>query len=179
MRFVRVPQLAVIAAALMMLTAAPAQAQRFEVGTSLAGANIGLGDVDLSTVGVPTAGFNLLSPMLYASFFVGSRFAVEPQVGLVWATQSGESSHFLSVAGQADYFLKGTRASSPYVFGTVGVLDVSDSDTNPASVGVGGGYRMVAGGRLCFRFDGRYVHFTKERGNVLGLAVSIGGLFGR
>jgi hypothetical protein len=181
MKVLRALQVLFIGVALIALTASPARAQnpKVEIGTSLASATIGLGDIDQSTLGVPSAGFNLLSPTVYASIFVGSRLAIEPQLGLVWATSHGDSFHFLNVAGQVDYFIRGTNTDSPYVFGIAGLVDVSGSNSNPKTVGAGAGYRILAGDRLSFRFDGRFMHFTDDGGDVVGFALSIGGLFGR
>ena len=73
----------------------------------------------------------------------------------------------------------GTTRSSPYVFGAVGFLDASGSETNPKTYAGGAGYRFAITNSLAFRVDGRYVHFTEEGGNAFMFGVSIGGVFGR
>ena len=50
----------------------------------------------------------------------------------------------VNIAGQLDYFLKGTAESSPYFFGSVGVLEGSGSGANPVSAGVGGAIAHVS-----------------------------------
>ena len=59
------------------------------------------------------------------------------------------------------------------------MVDVSDSNTTPKTIGGGAGYRIPLGNRLGFRFDGRYTHFTDNGGNALGFTLSIAGVFGR
>lgn len=83
------------------------------------------------------------------------------------------------MGGQVDYFFKGTSDPSPYVFGAVGLVDITDSDETPKSIGGGLGYRIPAGDNLAFRVDGRFVHFTEGAGNVITVGLSIGGLFGQ
>jgi hypothetical protein len=163
-----------------MLVATPARAQSaVEIGTTLMGVTIGTGDNDVKVFGVPSSSFGLLNPSVYASIFLGTRLAIEPQVGLIWAKSDGESMHIVHFAGQLDYFILGTEAASPYVFGSVGVVDVSQSDTTPKAVGGGAGYRMRVGDRLTFRIDGRVTHFTESGGNAVAFGLSIGGLLGQ
>jgi len=171
--------LLVVGTMLMPASTARAADATAEIGTTLMGVTFGTGDNDVKVFGVPSSSFGLLNPAVYASIFLGSRLAIEPQAGLIWASSEGESMHLLSVAGQFDYFILGTETASPYVFGTVGLVDVSDSDTTPKTVGGGAGYRMRVGDRLTFRIDGRVTHFTESGGNAVTFGLSIGGLFGQ
>ena len=143
-------------------------------------ATFGLGDDDVTTFGVPSSGFGILNPGVYASFFIGRYAAVEPQIGFIWASSDGESMHLLNFAGQFDYFFSGTEVRSPYAFGTVGLLDMTDEDYTPKSYGFGAGYRVPVGDRLTFRVDGRWVRYTSEFGDdsdTLAFTLSIGGIF--
>ncbi len=168
-----------VTVALLAVVAAPARAQvrGVEIGTSLMSLTINTDDTTATTFGVPSGGFGIVNPGLYMSVFMGPRFAIEPQIGLVLATSGGFSTHVLNLAGQADYFFKGSRASSPFVFGSVGLLSVSHAITTPVSFGGGVGYRKVFGERLAIRFDGRVTHYTKNYGNVVAFSVSLGGVF--
>jgi hypothetical protein len=169
-----------MAAVLVMTTTGVARAADVEVGASLVSANIGVGEGnDISSVGIPSGGLVFLQPGLFASIFVDPHVAIEPQIGLIWASASGDSFHSLHGGVQVDYFVLGNRRSSPYVFGAVGVIDISDDDTNPASISAGAGYRIPVGDRLTVRFDGRFSHYTNGGGNAVGFAVSLGGVFGR
>jgi len=158
-------------------TAASARAdQKFELGTSLASALIGVGNNQLSTFGLPTgAGIGAGSPGVYGSIFVGDRIAVEPQLAFIVVSAEGNTTSFLTVSGQVDYFVRGISKRSPYVFAAVGVSDVS-GDTPTKSISGGVGYRIPVGDRLTFRVDGRFMHFID---NAIVFGVSIGGLFGR
>ena len=149
-----------------------------EIGASLATATFGLGhNNDGSTFGIPSGGFGILQPGVYASFFIGPYVAIEPQVGLIWASISGHSEHIVNFVGQVDYFVTGADSNSAYIFGAAGVIDVSGSSTTPKSVGGGVGYRIVAGDRLTFRIDGRFAHLTEGGGNTLSFGLTIGGVF--
>jgi len=158
-----------------------AQAQpRFEIGSSMAGMLVGLGDDnDVTVVGVPSSSFGLLDSGVYGSLFVGQRLALEPRVGLFWVSSDGDSTHVLNLTGQASYFLSGTTRPSLYVLAAAGVLDVSGDDSSPKSIAGGLGYRIPVGDRLVFRLDGRYLHATEGGGNQVLVTLSIGGVFGR
>jgi len=177
----RVVRIALVAGAILVATASLARAQaRAEVGASLVSGTIGFGDDLVSTIGVPSGGLGVLSPGVYASFFLGRHLAVEPQLGLVWISLDGDSAYLLNVVGQFDYFVRGTGGSSPYVFGAAGLVDSTDGDA-VTSLGLGAGYRLPVGDRLAFRVDGRYTHFLNEfdGSDALTFTLSIGGLFGR
>ncbi|HEY7502428.1 MAG TPA: outer membrane beta-barrel protein [Vicinamibacterales bacterium] len=178
-RSLRIP---LIAGAVMMLTVSSARAQdpKVEIGASLASLNFGFGeDNEVTTFGVPSGGFGFQNPGVFVSLFVGPKVAIEPQIGLFVASQSGDTFHTVAVSGQVDYFLKGAQENSPYVFGSVGTIHASGSEENPVSAGFGAGYRIRVGNTLTFRFDGRYTHISDEGGNVVSFGVSIGGLLGR
>ena len=164
--------------------ASPAWAQSggaVEIGASLAQIAVVIPPSGGSGViaGVPSATFNLISPSVYAAIFAGPKFAVEPQVGLIVFHGGGDNGHLLNFSGQFDYFVEGTKVSSPYVFGTVGVLSASGLGTTPATFGGGAGYRVRAGDRLVLRVSGSVNHFTSHGGNMVVFGVSIGGLFGK
>lgn len=170
-----------IAAAFILSIAPAARAQdpKLEIGTTMTSLTVGLGDNDITTIGVPSSGFGLLNPGVYGTVYLGPFIAVEPQLGLIWASSDGDSEHLLNFSGQVDYFLMGAGVSSPYVFASAGILDSSGSDVNPKVVGGGAGYRFTVGDSLAFRLDGRYLHFTEDGGDALVFGVSIGGVFGR
>ena len=160
-------------------TAACAFDMPFEIGASLASVNFGVGHDNTTVVGIPSGGFGVLNPGVYASIFVSKRIAIEPQLGLILVNSSGQSAHVVNFSGQVDVFLKDADRNSPYLLGSAGLVHVSDSSTTPKSIGVGLGYRIRAGDRLSFRFDGRYAHYTDGGGNIVMFGVSIGGLFGK
>jgi hypothetical protein len=170
-----------LAAAILVVTPAHARAQdpKAEIGASLAGAVVGLGDNDFTVFGVPSGFgvFGLGHPGVYSALFLGRRLAVEPQIGLLVVSGDGDTNHLVNFVGQIDYFLGGLDRPAPYVFAAAGIVDVSGSSQTPKSVGAGVGYRIPVGDRLVFRFDGRYTHYTDDDGNVLAFGVSIGGLF--
>lgn len=172
-----------LAAALLTVAASGAHAQpRVEIGASLVNSVIGLGNNNVSTVGIPSGGFGVLNPGAYASFFLGERVALEPQIGLIWASFDGDSAYILNFVGQVDYFVRETGGSSPYLFATAGLVSQTDAGYTPKSLGVGAGYRFRVGDRLSFRLDGRYTHFTGEfegdASDALAFTFSIGGIFG-
>lgn len=169
--------------AMLALAAAavPAFAQdqpKVEVGASLANLTVGLGDNDFTTFGVPSSLSSFMTPGVYVSFFATPKIAIEPQVGLIVISGGGETDHLLNVAGQVSYFTRGAGASSPFIFGTVGLVNASDEDS-VTSFGGGAGYRFRVGDSLTLRTDGRFTHFSDGGGNTLSLTLSIGGLFGR
>jgi hypothetical protein len=172
---------ALFALGIAAAAAGPAVAQpKVEIGSSLAGAVIGIGDDnDVSTFGIPSAGFGLVTPGVYASLFLGSHFALEPQIGLIWISSDGESDHVLNFSGQANYYFRGLDVPSLYVFAAGGILDSSGDGDSPKTVGGGLGVRMPVGDRLTFRLDGRYLHLTDDGGDQVAFTLSIGGVFGR
>src|SRR5262249_18717461 len=127
--------------------------------------------------GVPSGTFGIGAPGVYATFFANENVGVEPQLTLFVASGPGGTNHVVNFAGQIDYFTKGISESSPFVFASIGVVDISGTSTHPKMIGVGLGYRAVMGGRLAVRFDGRYIHITDNGGNMVAFTASIGGLF--
>src|SRR5262245_45272530 len=110
MRYKPLATMALVAACLM--TAASARAQpSLEIGTTLVNIGFDFGAVDsLTSIGAPSgAGFT--TPSAYASFFMSERVALEPQARVFWATSGGHSTYFANIAGQVDYFLRGTTTS--------------------------------------------------------------------
>ncbi|MEO8260460.1 MAG: hypothetical protein ABI868_24155 [Acidobacteriota bacterium] len=168
----------------LVAVALPAAAQdprRIEVGASLVNLMILIPEEGARSTlfGIPSASLGLLSPGAYAAFFATPRLAIEPQASVLLVSTGGDATHVVNVAGQVDYFLNGSAVSSPYLFGAVGLVMVSDSDTTPKQVSGGAGYRIRMGDRLVLRVDGRFTHLTDGQGNGLGFNLSIGGLFGR
>jgi hypothetical protein len=161
--------------------AAQGTGRRVEVGASLVNLMIVVPEEGDKSVlfGIPSGTFGLLSPSVYGAFFVTPRLAVEPQVGLLLISTGGNTNHVVNLAGQVDYFLDGSAVSSPYVFGSAGLVVISNSDATPKQFGGGAGYRMRFGDRLVLRIDGRYTHFTAGEGNAVGFNLALGGLFGK
>ena len=174
--------LGLVLAAVWMPSAARAQTPKVEIGASLASAVVALGESDGGTVfGIPSGGFGLTNPGVYASFFVLPRLAIEPQVGLVVASFDGDTSHLVNAVGQASFFLSDVGRPAAYVLGSAGIIDVSGGSTNPKSVSVGLGYRIPVGENLSFRLDGRYTRFIigDEGSNTIAFTFSLAGRFGR
>jgi hypothetical protein len=169
-----------IVAACLLLNSPPARAAepKIEVGAALTDVMVGIGSNDVTIFGLPSGELDFFNPSVYASFFVGSHLAIEPQVGVQVISTSGHTSHVANLTGQVDYFVLGTGKSSPYVFGGAGVVDMSGSSVTPKTFSAGGGYRVPVGDRLAFRFDGHVTHLTEGGDNVIFFAVSIGGVFG-
>ena len=73
---------ALFLAAALIAAASTVHAQpSAEIGASLMSATFGLDDEGVTTFGVPSGGFGILNPGVYASFFIGNYLAVEPQLG--------------------------------------------------------------------------------------------------
>ena len=172
------PAVVTAAAMLMHASVAPASAATIELGTTLAGITTTLEDNNTTLFGIPSGSFSLLSPSVYASFFAGSKVAVEPQLGVIWMTTQGESTHLVNAAVQFDYFVQRSDGTSPYVFAAAGVIDMPTPSPTPKLFGGGAGYRLRVGDRLTFRVDGRLMHFTENDGDALMFNLSIGGLLG-
>lgn len=177
MRSKLVGVLVLVVAALGLAAPAAAADAPIEVGTSLASLSVGFGDNDVNLFGIPSSSFGVLSPAVYGSIFMSQNLAIEPQIGLIVASSNHETDHVLNVTGQVDYFTRGRDATSPYLFASFGVIDVSNSDVTPKTFSGGVGYRKPMGGRFVVRADARLEHFTDGGGTALVLSLSIGGLF--
>jgi hypothetical protein len=152
---------------------------KVEIGTTLASGMFGVGEEnnDSALIGIPSAGLGMFSQGIYTSVFLGSHFAIEPQVAFMWMSSLGDSGHIFNFTTQANYFVSGKGRPSVYLFGTAGVIEISDTDVTPASFGVGGGYRIPVGDRLVFRLDGRYTYVSDNTGQVVSVGLAIGGVF--
>ena len=159
---------------------APALAQ-VEVGASLVGVSFLKedGGSTITALGSPTGSlFGLFTPGTYVSVFFTPHVAAEGTVGFLSLSGEAESVHAVTAGGQIDWLIKGERASSPYVFGGVGVMHATDSGA-VATYSAGGGYRVKFGDRLAMRLQGRYTRIGSDGGNVFDVSVSLGGLFGK
>jgi hypothetical protein len=156
--------------------------QRVEVGTTLINATFLANDDKATLIGVPSGAFELINPALYASFFVGKRVSVEPQVALMVLSENDETNYFLNTAVQANWYLRESTGSAPYVFASAGFINFTDAEYTPKTFSAGVGYRMRLGDRLVFKLDGRYVRMTADFGSDFDLVVVslwLGGLFGK
>ena len=168
--------LAIVTACLLLNSpAVRAAEQKVEIGAALTTVMVGIGDNDVTIFGVPSGELEFFNPSVYASFFVGSYLAIEPQLGVQVVSSNGHTEHAANLTGQVDYFVLGSEKSSPYVFGGAGVFDASGTSVTPKTFSAGAGYRVPVGDRLAFRFDGHVTHLTEGGGNVIFFAVSIGG----
>lgn len=172
-------------ASVFLAGATPAVAQdagRVEIGSSLVSVLTVMpngGGGNTTFLGVPTAGIGLVHPAIYGSIFATPRLAIEPQIAMfaVWHSGGG-NDHWFTVFGNVDYFFGDVSKSSPFIFAGGGHLDIS-GETSFNAIDGGVGYRFRLGDRLTIRADGRYTHYTKENGNMVSFALSIGGLFGK
>lgn len=170
------PLLPMVTACLLLnAPAVRAAEQKVEIGAALTSVMVGLGDNDVAIFGVPAGELEFFNPSVYASFFVGSFLALEPQFGVQVVSSNGHTEHLANLTGQVDYFVLGNERNSPYVFGGAGVVDASGTSVMPKTFNAGAGYRVPVGDRLVFRFDGHVTHLTDGGGNVIFFAVSIGG----
>jgi hypothetical protein len=164
-------------------SAAWAQTPAVEIGASLASATIGVGDHFFHgpIFGVPNGDNGWIRPVVYASFFVLPRLALEPQLALVVSTFNGRLLHNVNLGGQVDYFFTDVGSPAAYVFGSASIVDTSGIRSHPKSISAGLGYRVPVGENLAFRLDGRYARVTTENaaGNAIAFTFSIGGLFGK
>lgn len=171
--------LGIAAAAILAATATPAQAQaKLELGASLANLTTGLGDNDGTSFGIPSSFFGITQPGVYASIFAGPNLSIDPQIGLIVVSGGGDTNHILNLAGQVNYYTKGTGASSPYIFGNVGLITATDSDSLN-SFGGGVGYRILASEHVAIRLDAKFTHYSDGVGNTISANISLGGLFGK
>jgi hypothetical protein len=166
----------------LLLTASivsPAYAQQAEVGASLFGVTAILEDDAGTTIGMPTSGVGLLTPGVYASFFLGSRMAVEPRFSFIAVFgDDGEFGHILNFTGQFDYFLRDIGGRAPYLFANGGVLE-EGGDVDIKTAGAGVGFRIPLGGRLVVRMEGQYNRLMSDFADrdIVAFTVSIGGMF--
>lgn len=178
------PRLAwILGLSALLCASAPSVAraqQRVEVGASLLNATFIVNDETATLIGVPSSAFEIINPGLYASFFVGKRVSIEPQIGAIVVSANDETNHLLNAAFQVNFFLRDSTASAPYLFASAGFIDASGIDYTPKTFGAGVGYRMRLGDRLVCRIDGRYVRFTSEFGSdsdMIVVTLWLGGLF--
>ena len=172
--------LAVIILAPRALHAADAENRKAEVGVGIVGLSVFSQEGETITMlGVPNTTF-FAPAVVYASFFVTPKLALEPQLGFLYVSEDDDSYHIATFAGQVDYFFKGKERPSPYVFGRGSFTNVGgddDSDTS-SSLGGGLGYRFPVGGRALLRIEGRFDHRFEQDfdpgANTFSVSLSLG-----
>ena len=154
--------------------------QRVEVGSSITSVIVMFPEhgSHSTLLGVPTAGFGLVNPSVFASIFVHPQVSIEPEVGLMVMSGGGHTDHWVNFFGNLNYFVGDTKKSTPFIFAGGGVIDMTDEKAIKAIDG-GAGYRFRLGDRLTFRLDGRYTHFFESNGNMVSFTLAIGGLLGK
>lgn len=137
-----------------------------------------------SIVGIP--GPTLQGPQtVYATFFIGETFAVEPQVGFVSARSSGSTRSQVAIAGQLMQFTNAVTESrgSTYAFLNGGLLHFSSARSNTSyQAGGGVGYRWVVRRSLGLRFEGRYRRYFSRAiagPNEFSLLIGAGAVLAR
>jgi len=174
------PALALATVALLALpigVSAQNASPTFELGASLLSATFQREHSDTTTIlGIPSSSLGIINPGVYGAIFLTNFVSVDPQVGLLLVSGGGETNHIVNVTGQVNLFLQPASRSAPYVFGAVGVMDTSGNDKTPKTYSGGIGYRMLAGGGVAVRVDGRYTHFSDDGGNAAVITIYIGGV---
>ena len=159
-RKIFVSTLTMFSLAFLMLTAVPAFAADFEVGTQFGISHLIPTSEDDSSTSItytrlPSGTFLDIgtSPTsLYATWFLGKQFAIGPEFSFgrtsvseeYWDEEDTESITILYLGGRASYFLFNHSVSSPYVLGRVShtIFNGDDSfffDDNLSLTSFGGG----------------------------------------
>jgi hypothetical protein len=146
-----------LATAVLTPTSLPAQQPtRFEVGTS-AGLTVSIPD-DGGTEGsvnLPGAGSFGGLATLYATFFAGRSWMIEPQLFLAWNSAVDELTY--SAMLQLGYLVRPGAKGSVHAAANGGVFKLGTSgdifDLDSPAVGAAGGYRIVVRDALALRFE--------------------------
>jgi len=155
-------------------------ARKTEIGLFVAGLTVANEDGDTITfAGVPSPGLAFVGPGVYLSRYVTDKFAIEPQLGLLFADFGGDSLHALTPTGRLSYVPKGKGKNSPYLFGAGTLVNAGgdgDSQTEGA-VGGGIGFRLRIRDAGALRIEGRYERYLDPGRNVFGFTVGLGLMF--
>jgi hypothetical protein len=120
----------------------------------------GGGSETINTISIPGSSF-FLGNGIHFTFFLAPQFALEPQLGYMRFSQSGESQSFTFLGLQPEYYLTAGAQRSAYFFGQIGMLRQHESfsggsDSESRNIFGGGlGYRRVIREALAMRYEVR------------------------
>ncbi len=126
-----------------------------------------------------------LEPGLHATFSLGDRASLEPQLGFTYYRQQGYSTTILNLSMQVNISLQSWTSSTVYLFGRGGVLVTSGGTSATKGVFGGGlGYRApirrhaVARWEAYYnRYPASYDSYNPGHTNEFGIRVKLGVLF--
>jgi hypothetical protein len=175
-----------VSACAALAGAAPLAGQSTEIGVSSGLSVFTTDGADALTVfSTPGAGSLLPTSNLYVTAFASPNVAIEPQVGLLVVSGSGDTEWLGSLGGQVAYHTRGGSVSSPYIGGNASWIRDADEDSN-FTVGAAFGYRAILPPGLGLRVEVGYRRwliggegsFDPPDLNQFSLNIGIGGLVG-
>lgn len=175
---------AVLTFAVLLPCTARAQST-VEIGTGI-GAAINFNGGSITQIGIPGPGVGVMGLLgqapIYASFFVGDGFMVQPEVAFNLLTGEGETITSLGSALNLGYAFNGAGANSPYV--TVnGALqwidvggDVDGGSETDFGAGARVGYRFVVNQGFATSFEVGFRRWFDNEYNELSFGLRLGGI---
>lgn len=151
-----------------------------EVGTNLGLSVISSDGATATQIGVPGGGM-LGQPAVYASFFPGSHFMVQPQVAFTRLSGGGESLTSVGFGSDLGYLFSGARRNSPYVSATGAFQSVGGGGSTESDFAAGArvGYRIMAGRNVGMRLETGYRRWFDSDLNEFTVGMAVGGILGR
>jgi hypothetical protein len=188
------PLCGVVLGVVLALAAAPslvcaAERGPVEVGFSLASLSVmkadsvyygyGYSSDTMWLFSAPGTSFSgLLEPGLHATFGVGSKVSLEPQLGIVHYRQNSDSATILNVATQVNVSLRPWESKTTYLFGRAGLMaTLGDGSDTTGMLGLGVGYRVPIREYAVIRCEAFYNRYLDSDTNQLGVRVKLGILF--
>jgi len=169
---------------LAVLVPCTVQAQTtVEIGTGIGAAINFEGGSTITQIGVPGPGVGVMGLLgqapIYASFFVGGGFMVQPEVAFNLLTGGGETITSLGSSLHLGYAFSGAAVSSPYVTVNGGLqwVDVSDGGSE-TDFGAGArvGYRFVVNQGFATSFEAGYRRWFDGGYNEVTIGIRLGGI---
>ncbi len=157
------------------------QGATIEIGSGL-GASILSSNGTITNISAPGPGIGALGLLgqapLYASFFVGNGFLIQPEIS--FSLLSGEGSDLTTFSGVANigWALAGGSANSPYVTAN-GAWQIASFDGDSESeFGAGAriGYRVVINQGFALSFEGGYRRWFDSDLNEFLIGLRVGGI---
>jgi hypothetical protein len=157
------------------------QSTTIEIGSGL-GASILSSNGTITNIGVPGPGIGALGLLgqapLYASFFLGNGFLIQPEIS--FSLLSGEGSDLTTFSGVANlgWAFAGGSGSSPYVTANGAWQIVSFDGDSESEFGAGAriGYRFVVNQGFAVSFEGGYRRWFDSDLNEILIGVRLGGI---
>ena len=166
---------------LLMLTAVPAIAAEFEVGTQFGISHLvdenDYSSASVTLLAVPSGEIGSVPASPYLTWFPSKQLAIRPEFSFATSRSSTSyTTNALYLGGRFEFYLSSHEASNPYglIRGSMMAITSDYDDLTRLRLGIGAGYQWRIRDNYVFRAEGQYLRALVEDETINGFSFLIG-----